>query len=71
MSDPRTVKKGDLYSIYLEKAQLEELKSFLRKRRERQAVRISGKKWAVEARLPFPQEKIWWDVKSRLEGVSR
>jgi hypothetical protein len=65
LSDPRTVKRGDGYSIYLGKALFEELRSFLAKRRERQAVRISGKKWAVDVRLPFPDEQIWQDIKSK------
>lgn len=26
---------------------------------EKQAVRMNGKKWAVDVRLPFPDEKIW------------
>jgi hypothetical protein len=59
------VKRGDGYSIYLGKALFEELRSFLAKRRERQAVRISGKKWAVDVRLPFPDEQIWQDIKSK------
>jgi len=71
LDDSRTVKKDDLYSIYLDKAQLDELKLFLGKRRERQAVRISGKKWAVDARLPFPQEKIWRDIKVKLQNGSQ
>jgi hypothetical protein len=70
LSDPRTVKNGDGYSIYLEKARFEELKAFLAKRRERQAVRISGKKWAIDARLPFPNEQIWREMKSRLGSDS-
>jgi len=70
LDDSRTVKKDDFYSIYLEKAQLGELKLFVEKRRERQAVRISGRKWAVDARLPFPQEKIWRDIKFKLENGS-
>ena len=71
LSDSRTVKKDDLYTIYLEKARLEELKTFLGKIRERQAVRISGKKWTVDARLPFPQERIWRDIKNKLERGSQ
>ena len=58
------MKNGDGYSIYLEKARFEELQAFLAKRRERQAVRIGGKKWAIDARLPFPDEQIWRDLRS-------
>lgn len=68
LSDPETVKNGDLYSIYLSKALFEELKAFLAQRRERQAVRISGKKWAVAVRLPFPDEQIWRRFKSSSVG---
>ena len=71
LSDPGTVKNGDLYSIYLRKALFEELKAFLAQRRERQAVRLSGKKWAVDVRLPFPDEQIWQNLLSRMASDSR
>jgi len=70
LSDPGTVKKGDLYSIYFRKALFEELKAFLAQRRERQAVRISGKKWAIDVRLPFPDEQIWSDLQSKIASDS-
>lgn len=66
LSDPKTIKRGDSYSIFIEKSRYEELKAFLSKRREKQAVLIGGKKWAISTRFPFPNESIWSDVRSKI-----
>ena len=47
------------YSLYLPASELEPLRKFLASRREKQAILIDGKKWAVSCRLPFPRESEW------------
>ena len=54
LKDSATVKRGDSYSIFLPAEHFEELKAFLGTRREKGAVEIGHKKWAVSWRLPFP-----------------
>jgi hypothetical protein len=56
LSDPKTVKRKDMYSIFLPESQYEELKKFMAQLKPTQAVRIDSKKWAVSARFPFPHE---------------
>jgi hypothetical protein len=45
-----------------------ELERLLASRREKQAIRIAGRKWAVGFRLPFPGESRWRKYFSQLEG---
>jgi hypothetical protein len=59
LSDARTVKRGEGYSLYLPSKDYQDLRAFLRTERERGAVEIGGKKWAVSFRFPFPQEALW------------
>lgn len=59
LDDPGTVKRGDSYSIFLPSADYPVLNSFLRGRKEKGAVEIGGKKWAVSTRFPFAGEKGW------------
>lgn len=54
LDDRFTVRRGDSYSLFLSSQHLDDLRAFLATRRERGAVRIGGKKWAVSWRLPFP-----------------
>lgn len=63
LNDPKTIKRGDGYSLFIEKSQYGELIAFLSKRREKQAVQIDGKKWAISVRFPFPGESTWSGIK--------
>lgn len=57
LDSPSTIKRGNsLYSIYLPYSKQQEFLTFIRTRKERGAVLINGKKWAVETRIPFPHE---------------
>jgi hypothetical protein len=60
LKDPRTRRRGaGRYSLYLPSTELEALRKFLSSRREKQAILIDGKKWAVSYRMPFPRESEW------------
>ena len=59
LKSKNALKRGDSYSIFLSGNKLYELRLFLKKQRERGAVEIDGKKWAVSARYTFPSELIW------------
>jgi hypothetical protein len=49
------VKRSDrLYSLYLDKKQLEELRRLLSSLKKKQAVEVNGRKFSVSYRLPFP-----------------
>jgi hypothetical protein len=55
-----TVARGEeSFSIYLPSARFDELRAFLATRRQRGAVEIEGRKWAVSIRYPFPGEHRW------------
>ncbi len=56
---PLARQRGDGYSIYLPATDYQALRDFLSTRRERGAVLINGRKWAVSFRLPFPKEARW------------
>ena len=60
----RTVGRGDSYSIFLDGDAIPELEKFLATRREKGAVEIGGKKWAVSYRHVFPSEPVWRKVLS-------
>jgi len=62
--DSATVSHGDMYSLFIESTHYNDLVDFLARRRERQAVRIDEKKWAVSLRFPFPGENIWNAIRS-------
>ena len=47
------------YSIFLDGSVLPELQKFLRTQKEKGAVEIAGKKWAVSFRSVFPSEPVW------------
>jgi hypothetical protein len=59
LSDPRTIKRGNGYSLYVPSKDFEALHAFLGTEREKGAVEIGGKKWSVNLRFPFPQEASW------------
>jgi hypothetical protein len=65
VGDAKTTIRGDGYSLFLDKTRYRELHRLLSRRKQRQAVRINGKKWAVAMRFPFPNEHVWTEIRSR------
>jgi hypothetical protein len=61
----RAIKRGEAYSIFLDGTQLPALRSFLKTQREKGAVELAGKKWAVDFRYTFPSEPMWRGGRSR------
>ena len=59
LDSPSTLKRGDAYSIFLPGKELSELRDFLKTQKEKGAVEIGGKKWAVSIRYTFPSEPVW------------
>jgi hypothetical protein len=60
LDSPSTLKRGDAYSIFLPGKELPKLRGFLKARKEKGAVEIGGKKWAVSIRYTFPSEPVWF-----------
>ena len=59
LNSDRAVKRGDAYSIFLDGSQLAKLNDFLASQKEKGAVELAGKKWAISYRFTFPGEPIW------------
>lgn len=59
LDSPSTLKRRDAYSIFLPGAEIPRLRDFLTTQKEKGAVEIGGKKWAVSVRYTFPSESIW------------
>lgn len=59
LDSPNTLKRGDAYSIFFPGKELPKLREFLKTQKEKGAVDIGGKKWAVSVRYTFPSEPIW------------
>ena len=59
LESERALKRGDARSIFLDGSQLSDLKAFLKDRREKGAVELGGRKWAVDFRYTFPSEPMW------------
>jgi hypothetical protein len=57
ISDPKTRKRNESYSLYMPGTKLDELRSFLNSNKG--AVELDGKKWALSFRFVFPGEAIW------------
>ncbi len=55
LSSDRALKRGDSYSIFLDSSELPRLKELLASRKERGALELDGKKWAVSYRFVFPR----------------
>jgi hypothetical protein len=55
-----TLKRGNSYSIFLPGNQFPKLLDFLKTQKEKGAVEIGGKKWAVSFRYTFPSEPVWF-----------
>ena len=60
LESPSTLKRRDAYSIFIPGKELPKLREFLKTRKEKGAVEIGGKKWAVSIRYTFPNEPIWF-----------
>jgi len=60
LDSPNTLKRGDSYSIFLPGKELPKLREFLKTQKEKGAVEIGGKKWAVSIRYAFPSESVWF-----------
>ena len=55
LNSPRAVtRQGGVTSIYLDKKYFADLKKLLKKRKEKQAIEISGRKFYAEYRFPLP-----------------
>ncbi len=55
LNDPETInRQGGVTSIYLDKKHFADLKSLLKRRKEKQAIEINGQKFYVGYRFPFP-----------------
>jgi len=59
LDSPRTRKRGDSYSIYLDGTELQSLKEFVATRKEKGAVELSGKKFSIAYRYALPSEPVW------------
>lgn len=59
LDSEHSLKRGDSYSIFLDGSVLPALQKFLQAGKERGAVEIGGKKWALSYRRVFPSEPIW------------
>jgi len=59
LNSPRTIKRGDAYSIFLDGTMLPKLQTFLSNIKPKSATVIDGKKMAVSYRFPFPSEPVW------------
>lgn len=59
LNSPRAMKRGDAYSIFLDGRELPRLEAFLATQKEKGAVELGGKKWAIAYRHTFAGEPIW------------
>jgi hypothetical protein len=59
LNSPMTIKKSSTYSIFIQGAELKSVSTFLGTRKEKGAIEIDGKKFAVSVRRVFPSEPVW------------
>jgi len=71
LDSKRSFKSGDSHSIFLDGSVLPELRKFLAARKERGAVEIGGKKWAVSFRSVFPSEPVWRKALKNAKGEEK
>ncbi|HEX8023071.1 hypothetical protein, partial [Mucilaginibacter sp.] len=58
LKDKHTVKRSvDLYSVYIDKKELDKLKKLTNLLKEKQAVKVSGRLFSISYRFPFPNIK--------------
>ncbi|MEJ2689141.1 MAG: hypothetical protein P8130_04175 [Deltaproteobacteria bacterium] len=67
LDSPNTLKRHAGYSIFLPGDMIEQLGKFLITRKEKGAVEIGNKKWAVSLRYTFPGEPVWRKVFQSIE----
>jgi hypothetical protein len=59
LKSERAIQRGKDWSIFLDAGELPKLESFVATRREKSAVEVDGKKWAIAYRFIFPSEPVW------------
>lgn len=59
LSSDKAIKRQGSYSIFLPGSEMERISAFLSRRKEKGAVEIDGRKWAVSIRNVFPGEPVW------------
>ncbi len=60
LKSPETKKRGENgYSLFIDMGRAKELDGLLGQLKEKQALLINAKKWAVSYRMPFPGESAW------------
>ena len=59
LDSPRTRKRGNSYSVFLDGTELQSLKDFVASRNEKGAVEVEGKKFAIAYRFTYPSESVW------------
>lgn len=59
LSDPRTIKRGDSFSIFVTSSRLAEVRALLARTSGKGAIDIDGKEWSASIRFPFPTERLW------------
>lgn len=59
LDSPRVRKRGDSFSVYLDGTELQPLRDFVATRKEKGAVEVSGRKFAIDYRYTFPSEQVW------------
>ena len=59
LDSPRTRKRGNSYSVFLDGTELQSLKDFVASRKEKGAVEVEGKKFAIAYRFTYPSEPVW------------
>lgn len=59
LESPRTVRRGEDYSIFMDGKMFAQLDNFVRDIPQKSAVSIEGRKMSVSIRIPFPSEPVW------------
>ncbi len=65
LDSPRCCKRDNSYSVYLDGTEIQALREFIATRKEKGAVEIDGKKFAIDFRLAFPSEPVWMEAFSK------
>jgi hypothetical protein len=56
INTPGTVKREELYSVYLDSSNYDELIKIIK---EKSTVLMNKRKWSIFYRFPFPNEELW------------
>lgn len=62
LNSPTTIKRETMFSIFVPGIEINNVSAFLGTRKERGAIEIDGKKFAVSVRPTFPSEPVWRNV---------